>query len=168
MTASRPPTLKKDWRFYTGLAVLVLANLLPLMAVVWPLLGLPAGVTAAFIGGSLVGGPDVLTLIAVALLGKETFVYLIYRAKRIIKAAVTVGPVSRVRYYLGLAIAVLSIVPLSLYGYAPKIMPSGNARLYIVVAADLSFVVSMFIMGGEFWEKLRRLFIWEGDEAPVC
>jgi hypothetical protein len=30
------------------------------------------------------------------------------------------------------------------------------------VIADLGFILSVFLMGGEFWEKFRRLFIWEG------
>jgi hypothetical protein len=27
---------------------------------------------------------------------------------------------------------------------------------------DLAFVVSVFLMGGEFWEKVRRIFVYEG------
>jgi hypothetical protein len=28
-----------------------------------------------------------------------------------------------------------------------------------VIAADLVFVASFFVLGGEFWEKLRALFV---------
>jgi hypothetical protein len=41
-------------------------------------------------------------------------------------------------------------------------MPGGNTRIYILAAMDLAFVASMFLMGGEFWEKVRRIFIYEG------
>jgi hypothetical protein len=27
---------------------------------------------------------------------------------------------------------------------------------------DLAFVASIFVMGGEFWEKVRRIFIYDG------
>jgi len=37
-------------------------------------------------------------------------------------------------------------------------MPS-HARLAL---GDLAFIISMFIMGGEFWDKVRRIFVWEG------
>ena len=35
-------------------------------------------------------------------------------------------------------------------------------RIYILAGSDLSFIVSMFVMGGEFWEKLRAMFRWDG------
>jgi hypothetical protein len=28
---------------------------------------------------------------------------------------------------------------------------------------DLAFVASVFVMGGEFWEKVRRIFIYDGE-----
>jgi hypothetical protein len=27
---------------------------------------------------------------------------------------------------------------------------------------DLAFVVSVFVMGGEVWEKVRRIFVYDG------
>jgi hypothetical protein len=27
---------------------------------------------------------------------------------------------------------------------------------------DLVFVASVFLMGGEFWDKIRRIFVYEG------
>ena len=56
------------------------------------------------------------------------------------------------------------MLPFYLYGYFPNIMPAGYARIYILAGSDLSFILSIFLMGGEFWEKLRRLFVWEGKE----
>ena len=41
-------------------------------------------------------------------------------------------------------------------------MPAGNSRIVVLAAADLAFILSIFVMGGEFWEKFRRLFVWEG------
>ncbi len=34
--------------------------------------------------------------------------------------------------------------------------------LMSVACADIVFIVSMFVMGGEFWGKFRRIFVWEG------
>ena len=70
-----------------------------------------------------------------------------------------VKPVSKPRYYIGLTISVVSLVPFYLYGYLPHLMPAGDARIYILAGSDLSFLVSVFLMGGEFWDKLRRLFV---------
>ena len=37
-----------------------------------------------------------------------------------------------------------------------------SAETYVLAAMDLAFVVSVFLMGGEFWEKVRRIFVYEG------
>ena len=42
------------------------------------------------------------------------------------------------------------------------LMPGSDARIYVLAATDLAFVVSVFLMGGEFWEKVRRIFVYEG------
>src|SRR5258707_10006388 len=49
-----------------------------------------------------------------------------------------------------------------IYAYSPALMPQGDARIYLLAAMDLAFVVSVFLMGGEFWEKVRRIFVYEG------
>src|SRR5215831_6296387 len=158
----KPPRLKKDWRFYTGTAALGLSFVMPLCALFVPLLGLPTGLSAVIVGLLVAGGPEVMGLIAVALLGKETFQYFIYKVKSTFRDAVMVRPVSQTRYYFGLALHLGSWLPLYLYGYWPALLPVGTTRIYILAAADFSFIVSMFIMGGEFWEKVRRIFVWEG------
>jgi hypothetical protein len=35
-----------------------------------------------------------------------------------------------------------------------------------VVAGDLIFLVSLFVLGGDFWDKLKALFIFE-SKAPI-
>jgi hypothetical protein len=159
--ASRP-ALKKNWRFWTGMTALVLAGVMPLLALLVPLLGLSVGASAGLMGVLVAGGPEVLMLAAAALLGKDTLHYFIARAKRLFWAVVTVRPVSKVRYYAGLVLALVSFVPFYIYGYAPDLLPGGQARIVILAGSDLSFIFSVFLMGGEFWDKLGKLFVWEG------
>lgn len=159
-TPAAPPTLTKDWRFYAGVLALVLSLVLPVLALMVPLLGLSTGASAALIGGLVAGGPEVLILLSAALLGKETLHYFTHRIKQTIWQAALM-PASQTRYYIGLAIALVSTLPFYLYGYFPSLMPA-EARLYVLAGSDLSFIFSVFLMGGEFWEKLRRMFIWEG------
>jgi len=115
------PESASNWRLKAGIAVLVLAMALPLSALLVPLLDLPMA-QSALIGGALVAGaPEVLMLLAAALLGRQNF-------DRIV----------------------------------PSWMPAGDNRIVILAAADVAFILSIFVMGGEFWEKFRRLFVWEG------
>ena len=158
----KPPTLKKDWRFYAGMAAMVLAVVMPLAAVFVPVLGLPTAQSAVLAGILLAGGPEVLCILAVALLGKDTFKYFAHKATNAFRRAVFERPASKTRYYAGLAIILLSWLPAYVYAYFPAAMPGGNARIYVLAGMDLAFVASVFLMGGEFWEKVRRIFIYEG------
>jgi hypothetical protein len=162
---TKPPTLKKGWRFYSGMAALGLSCILPLGAVAVPWLGLPAAHSVVLAGALVAGGPEVLCVIAIALLGKETFQYFMHKAKAALRRAVGDRPVSKTQYYIGLAIILLSWVPAYLFAYLPAVMPDESLRIYILAATDLAFVASVFLMGGEFWEKVRRLFIYEGKAA---
>src|SRR5262245_42731610 len=100
---SKPPTLKRDWRFYAGMTALVLAVILPLGAFIVPMLGLPLAQSALLVGVLVAGGPEVLCVAAIALLGKETFQYLAHHAKLAFRRAVVERPASKARYYVGLA-----------------------------------------------------------------
>jgi len=60
---------------------MALAVLLPILALLVPLLGLPVAQSALLAGGLVAGAPEVLCLLAVALLGKENFNLLRFSAK---------------------------------------------------------------------------------------
>jgi hypothetical protein len=156
------PESASNWRLKAGIAVLVLAMALPLSALFVPLLDLPMTQSALLGGGLVAGAPEVLMLLAAALLGRQNFDRIVGAAKKFFVTTFFAAPVSRQRYYAGLAVCVLSIVPLYLAGYVPSWMPAGNSRIAILAAADVAFILSFFVMGGEFWEKFRRLFMWEG------
>jgi hypothetical protein len=80
--SDRSTALKKDWRFYTGIAALVLALVLPLLGLAVPLLGLPTAVSAVLIGGLVAGGPEVMLVLAAAFLGKETLHVFFFQTMR--------------------------------------------------------------------------------------
>jgi hypothetical protein len=67
--------------------------------------------------------------------------------------------VSPVRYRIGLVMFLLPIVFgwLGPYG-AHKITGYEAYRLVIIVIGDLMFVASMFVLGGDFWDKVKALF----------
>ncbi len=156
------PTLKRDWRFYSGMTAMVLSVILPLCAVLVPMLGLSTAQSALLAGLLLAGAPEVLCILAIALLGKETFQYFAHRAKQAFRRAVLDRPVSKAQYYAGLAIILVSWLPAYIYAYSPAVMPGGDTRIYILAAMDLAFVASAFLMGAEFWDKVRRIFVYEG------
>ncbi len=157
----QPPELKRGLRLYAGIAAMVLAFILPVFVVVVPYLGLPTEWAIIVSAGLFVGGPEILTLAAVALLGKETLRYFTYKIKKALWGVVMERPVSKAQYYFGLVLFLGSVLPLYIYGYFPGLLPE-DKKMYILAAADLTFIISMFIMGAEFWEKIQRIFVWEG------
>lgn len=160
--APAPPVLDGDWRFYAGMTALILSLIMPFFAFLVPLLGLPVAESAVIVGVLIAGGPEVVGLVGIALLGRKAFLYFTYKLKTALRRVVLPKRVSKRRYYFGLIVSLASLLPLYAYGYFPNWLPSGDTRIYILATADVSFILSMFIMGGEFWEKFRRLFIWEG------
>jgi hypothetical protein len=141
-----------SWSYRAGLALLVLAVFLPIAALLFPVLGLPSASSSLLVGLLIAGVPEMLCLAGVALLGRGGL------SKR--EAIPT--PASRLRYYGGRAYCLLNGLPLGLYAYAPEWMPGGATKYIILAVADIGFVLSVLLKGGEFWEKFRRLFIWEG------
>jgi hypothetical protein len=82
------PMIKRNSRFYTGLAALVLMVLvMPLSAVVVPFLGLPTAQATTLLT-VLACFPDLFLILAISLLGSEVSRYFIHVAKRALRAAV--------------------------------------------------------------------------------
>jgi len=159
----------KNWRLVAGVAALVLSVIFPLCVFFVPLMGLSSGEAAVISGFLLAGAPEILILLAVALLGKENFDRILGSVKGFFFAAFFQKPASKLRYSIGLAMFVLSILPLYLAGYATSWMPAGNAKLMLLAGADITCLASVFVMGGEFWGKFRSIFVWEGSvgRTPV-
>ena len=46
--------------------------------------------------------------------------------------------------------------------YVPQwLADSSPQRLYVNLGADFLFLASLFVLGGDFWDKLRALFIYD-------
>lgn len=140
-----PPRANR--RFHFGLAFFILAGLVLLAGIALLLAGVSGGGMLF-----LAGPPEILCLLAAGILGKENY-------------PASSGEASRFRYYTGLAGCLCNGVPLTLYAYVPELLPGGFTKISILVIADLVFFCSLFFAGGEFWEKLRRLFVWEGSPS---
>ncbi|MCB1074785.1 MAG: transporter suffix domain-containing protein [Simkania sp.] len=154
--------IKRNWKFYLGVTFIVLSFVLPLFGFLVPFLGLPVGVAAVLTGFLVLGGPEVMIVLAVLFLGRPVFNLIKEKVFRIFKRKGPPKPVSMFRYYLGLIIFFGSVTPYYINVYAPHWFPENEThRLYWFIGGDLSFVCSFFVLGGAFWEKFKRLFIWK-------
>ncbi len=122
--------------------------------------GLPAGWKAVLSGLLLLGIPELMMMLAAAVLGKSGFHFLKGLLVGFFKRHAIPQEVSPTRYRIGL---VMFLVPM-LWGWltpyvAQEIPGYEEHRLAVGLLGDLLLLSSLFVLGGEFWEKLRALFI---------
>jgi hypothetical protein len=154
-----PGATAGDWRFKLGLAIFVLAFaiwlLMPLMAALNA-----SGTTLAALSGILFIGNKALLLVVVAVMGKPGFQQLkrhVFGYVAMLAPAPEVGPL---RHSLGLVMFGLPLFTTFLEPYDDHIWPALLAHGWQVeLASDLIFIASFFVLGGNFWDKIRALFV---------
>jgi hypothetical protein len=154
--------IMNNMRFYAGVGFFALAWILPLFGILVAKLNLSLGNKAIIIGLLTVGGPELLGLLAVLCLGKTNLIFLKNKILAWLKRLKPAAPVSRNRYRMGLIMFLLPGIPAYIMAYAPQWLPDHSpGRLYVNLAADFIFLASLFILGGDFWDKLRALFVYD-------
>lgn len=149
-------------RLYLGLFFFALSWLMPFSGILIAGTNLPAAAKALLIGLLSIGGPEIIAVISITILGKECFEFLMSKAFSFLKQLAPRGSVSKTRYRIGLFMFILPLLPWYILAYAPDYLPgAGNARFFICLGSDLCFWSSLFVLGGDFWDKLRALFIYE-------
>lgn len=150
------------WRLKLGVALFALSILLPVLGV--PLVSAMdlSTTVVATVSGVLLAGAEVLGIAAVAVMGKSGYAYIKNRVFGFLKQYGPPAEVSRTRYTIGLVMFSVPIIFGWLAPYAADLIPgySGNEFTF-AIAGDLLLLTSLFVLGGDFWDKLRALFIGE-------
>ena len=153
------PAISKSRIFWGGL-ILIIGLMSPLAIPVFNNLAISEQWKVLISGLLLVGVPEIFMLIAVAVMGKSGYAFLKTRLMSLLRRH---GPPERVsvfRYRIGLAMLVLPVLVGLLSPYVGDSLPLYAEReLAVAMAFDILFVSSLFVLGGEFWDKLRALFI---------
>ena len=151
------------WRIWVGLALFILSIGWPLLLPVLPMFGVSGTRIAAITAAMLIVG-ELLLLAAVAVMGKTGFTLITNTLTALVKAARPPAPVSRLRYRFGLAMFTIPLLVGWSAPYLSVLVPALNAHsLLIAAASDLLLLVSIFVLGGDFWEKLHALFVYNND-----
>ena len=153
---------RRKTRLYVGITLLVLSCVCPAFGILVAQLEISLGLKASIIGLLSLGVPEVLILMAAAVLGKENFEIIKARSLGYLKRLAPSAKVSKFRYTIGLVMFILPLIPTYVQAYFPRWLPdSSSERLYVNLAADAMFIASLFVLGGDFWDKLRALFVYE-------
>jgi nitrate reductase NapE component len=150
------------WRMSLALVLWVGGFFLPLLIPLVIALPLPMATRSALSGLLVFGLPQLLTIIAIALVGKSGFHYLM---EQLFGAAKKLGPpahVSRRRYRIGLVMLFLPLALSIIEPYLTLLVVDEHLPRWVHgAAADTLFLASFFVLGGEFWDKVKALFIYE-------
>jgi hypothetical protein len=126
-------------------------------------LGLSATKTASVSGGLLIAA-EVLGVIAVAVMGKSGFAYIKNRFSRFLKQHGPPQEVSRLRYTIGLVMFCLPVLFGWISIYAADLIPGFTSHpLPYAIVGDLLLLASLFVLGGNFWDKIRSLFVYDAE-----
>ncbi len=148
------------WRLKLGVAIFALSIISPVAGIpVVAALDLSATMTTT-LSGILLASGEVFGILAVAVMGKPGFAYIKSRVFGFLKLYGPPKEVSRGRYTIGL---VMFCVPI-LFGwlspyFADQIPGFLDDPLPYAVGGDLVLLASLFVLGGDFWDKLRSMFI---------
>lgn len=108
----------------------------------------------------MLGIPELFTLAAVAVLGKSGFGYLKGVLFGLLRRIAPPDAVSLSRYRVGLVMFLLPILFGWVSIYAAGLVPGfSDHSLVFAVTGDAIFLTSLFVLGGDFWDKIRSLFV---------
>jgi hypothetical protein len=153
-----------DWRLKLGPALFALSIVLPLGGVpVVAASDLSAAMTAS-VSGALLVIAEVLGVGAVAVMGRSGYAYIKNLVSLFLRRYGPPNQVSRLRYSIGLVMFCLPILFGWLWPYAAAWIP-GLARtpLPYALGGDLLLLASLFVLGGNFWDKVRSLFVYDAE-----
>ena len=147
-------------RLYTGLGIFILSFFM-----------LPAGLFLQryavhhYLKHIIVGifwlSAPTMKIASVAILGKPSYLYIKSKFRHHVVRVIKPYHASRLRYNIGLFLFCLPVIPTYIMAYAPLFF-SSNFYLHLIlnISFDVIFIASLFVLGGDFWDKLKALFIF--------
>jgi len=148
-------------RLIIGTAVFIIVQLFPLLIPLVISSNLGSGLKTALSGFLMLGIPELAIILSIVIMGKAGFAFLKQKIGSLFKQYGPPETVSRTRYRIGL---IMFIIPLAigwLFPYFEHLITwHKEYHLWINIVGDVLLISSLFVLGGDFWEKLRSLFIY--------
>ena len=159
------PTVK----LITGTIVLIGGFLSPLLIPLVLRSNLGAVVKTTLSGLLAFGIPEITMIAAIAIMGKTGLDFLKSRFSAFMQKYGPPDQVSPVRYKIGL---IMFILPL-LFGFVLPYVQSyapwlAENSIPLSIILDITLFSSLFVLGGNFWDKLSGLFKYDNKSLKGC
>jgi len=160
--------LVSNIRLITGGALFIGGFLSPLLIPLVTRSDLPNQWKAALSTGLVAGLSEIGMVPAVAVLGKQGFAVLKNKLFALLHRHTKPAAITAGRYRAGLVLFCLPLLVGWLTPYLARLLPSvsiESGSLVPIILLDLVFAASLLVLGENFWEKLRWLFIYETNAS---
>lgn len=161
------PSRARGWKFYLGLSLFIYSCATFGIAALVPFLFSPA-VAASLVTCVVISG-EVGFWASAALLGRPFVDALKSKLASVFMRRQAVAPrhISRPRHVFGLILFSLSFITYYVAMAIPFLAGSKSTELtaivVVAITGELLFVSSLFVLGGEFWGRIKALYRWPGQ-----
>lgn len=154
-----PESKGRGWRFKCGVALFCLMIVMVLLIPIAAASGM-SPTRVATVTGVIFVANKVILLLTIAVMGKAGFQELKGIVGGYMPKLKSDDIVSPARHVIGLIMFCLPIITAWLEPYVDAISPGLRPNLWqLQLLGDVMLVVGIFVLGGNFWEKVRALFI---------
>ena len=146
----------RSLKYKIGMTLIILSIISPVFSILVPFLSLPAAVTTTLVALFMVGAPEVFLIAGGALAGKEALATIKSKLFR---------PAGKIRYQVGMVFFACGVLTnwVTIYLELLDVIHLDQETLLVMTGSfDLVTIAGILLMGVEFFQKLKRLFIWEG------
>jgi hypothetical protein len=142
-----------------GAIILVVGFLLPLLIPFVLKLEISAAAKSVISGLLAFGIPELFMFLAVIVMGRPGYDYIKGKAGKYLRRFLSIDHVSRNRYNFGLVLFCIPIAFGILQPYLAHYIPFlKELPLWSHISLDVIFIIAIFVLGGDFWDKLSGLF----------
>ncbi|MDF1683206.1 MAG: transporter suffix domain-containing protein [Legionellaceae bacterium] len=153
-------------KYRLGVVCIILSFVSPVIGLIIPFFNLPIEIKATLATVLLVGLPEVFLLIGAALAGKQATQALAAKVRACFGKTKPPAHIGRFRYHLGLILFFGGMLLNWVLAYAgPAFIQDIGVNYYWVTTfiIDLVTIAGFFVAGAPFWEKIKKLFVWEEE-----
>ncbi|MGI9665681.1 MAG: hypothetical protein ACR2N2_01075 [Acidimicrobiia bacterium] len=158
-----------QWRKVLGIGLFVLHLILPVLALIFvPLFGFPESVNVILLGLSVVGGPDLILVVSIAMLGKDGVTELMMKFGSVVKRLTKWDAVTKTRYTVGLWVGAIALVvpTLILFFWHDSIADISGAPgwgFWVLLISTFAFIGAVISMGQPLWSRIEAIVTWDAQ-----